>query len=124
MKGYNRRGESEFQDETPELVEVIKALNRWLHLELSQSLLVKLTAVGHLEMWNILVGGFVWVTPLLMLAQRVLCLPPSEAHSGRTMSQMHLIHDSWSSCGSHKRRNLVELNAHDYVCSALRFSGF
>jgi hypothetical protein len=84
---YNRRGESEGQD--PDLV--VRALNRWLHAELSQSLLVKLSAVGHLEMWNIPARKFVWAAPLLVLAQRVLCLPASEARSERTISQVRRI---------------------------------
>jgi hypothetical protein len=54
MEEYNRRGESEFEDPEP----FLRALNRWLHVELSQSLLVKLSAVGHLEMWNIFTGEF------------------------------------------------------------------
>ena len=70
-EGYNRRGESEFQD--PE--RVLMALNRWLHVELSQSLLVKVSAVGHLEMSNIPAREFAWAAPLLVRAQRVLCLP-------------------------------------------------
>jgi hypothetical protein len=56
-EGYNRRGESELQD--PEVV--VRTLNRWLQIDLSQSLLVNLSAVGHLEMehyrWEICFGG-------------------------------------------------------------------
>ena len=63
-EGYNRRGESEFQD--PE--RVLMALNRWLHVELSQSLLVKVSAVGHLEMSNIPAREFAWAAPLLVRA--------------------------------------------------------
>jgi hypothetical protein len=40
-------------------------------------------------MWEILADEYPdWTPPLLWLAERVLCLPASEAHSERTISQV------------------------------------
>jgi hypothetical protein len=39
-------------------------------------------------MWSILAEEYDWGVPLLWLAQRVLCLPPSEADSERAGGQM------------------------------------
>jgi hypothetical protein len=49
-------------------------------------------------MWKILAVEYAdWAPPLLWLAERVLCLPASEAHSERTISQVHRVLDRHAS---------------------------
>jgi hypothetical protein len=52
-----------------------------------QTLRRRLESATHAEMWEILADEHPdWAPPLLSLAERVLCLPASEARSERTIS--------------------------------------
>jgi hypothetical protein len=62
------------------------SLRKWLATELP--LLISASNADHLEMWRMLAEEYDWARPLLVLAQRVLFLPASEAHSERTISQV------------------------------------
>ena len=63
----------------------------------NRTLMTDLIAADHLEMWKILSREYAWGAPLLWLAQRVLCLPASEAHSERTVGQVRRTLGDYSS---------------------------
>jgi hypothetical protein len=76
----------------PESQAVVDALRTWLDPQTNghfpRMLIERLLAADHLEMWSTLARGYDWGVPLLWLAQRVLCLPASEADSERAVGQM------------------------------------
>jgi hypothetical protein len=76
----------------PSEEEVEAALRTWLDPQtighFSRSLLNGLVDATDLEMWEILAHEYDWGPPLLWLAQRVLCLPASEAQSEGTVGQV------------------------------------
>jgi hypothetical protein len=79
---YNARGIGARCD--PDLVE--QSMRHWLtsQFHFGQTLRTRLESATYPEMWEILAGEYPdWTTPLLWLAERVLCLPASEAHSER-----------------------------------------
>jgi hypothetical protein len=61
-------------------------------LYFGQTLHVRLESATHAEMWAIIADECPdWAPSLLWLAERVLCLPASEAHSERTISQVRRV---------------------------------
>jgi hypothetical protein len=76
----------------PEPQAVVDALRTWLDPQtighFPRTLVDGLLAADHLEMWSILAGEYDWGVPLLRFAQRVLCLPASEADSECIVGQM------------------------------------
>jgi hypothetical protein len=69
-------------------------MRHWLTSQFffGQTLRTRLESATHAEMWEILAGEYPnWAPPLLWLAERVLCLPASEAHSERTISQVRRV---------------------------------
>ena len=70
---------------TPDAVEARIWLNPRTIGNFGRSLMQQLLAADHLQMWDVLANEFPWLPPLRWLAQRVLCLPASEAQSGRTV---------------------------------------
>jgi hypothetical protein len=71
---------------------VVDALRIWLDPQrighFPRTLIERLLAADHLEMWSILARECDWGVPLLWLAQRVVYLPASEADSERAVGQM------------------------------------
>jgi hypothetical protein len=71
---------------------VVVALGTWLvrHTigHFTRMLIERLRDADHLEMWSILAQAYAWGFPLLWLAQRVRCLPASEADSERAVGAM------------------------------------
>jgi hypothetical protein len=78
--------------DVPSPDEVAKALRIWLDPRtiagFGRTLVEFILGADHLPMWERLAGEFSWGEPLLWLAQRVLCLPASEAQSERTVGQV------------------------------------
>jgi hypothetical protein len=76
----------------PDPQDVVAALRTWLDLQtvprFNKTLMTRLIAADHLPMCEILSHEYDCGVPLLWLAQRVLCLPASEAHSERTVRQV------------------------------------
>jgi hypothetical protein len=68
------------------------------------------------QMWNIFAEKSVWEAPLLILAQRVLSLLASEAHSERIISQVRGI------LGHHAARISDEILLNRTRMTVLRFS--
>jgi hypothetical protein len=57
-----------------------------------QTLHTRLESPTHAEMWEILADEYPdWTPPPLLLADPVLCLPASPAHSERTISQVRRV---------------------------------
>jgi hypothetical protein len=86
-EGCNKRGIGAQCD--PDLVE--RSLRHWLASQLYfvQTLRTRLESAHHAEWWGILAAECQhWAPPLLWLAERVLGIPASEAHSMRTISQV------------------------------------
>jgi hypothetical protein len=71
---------------------VVDALRTWLKPHttghFTRTLIDGPLAADHLEMWDILAREYDRGVPLLWLAQRVVCLPASEADSERAVGQM------------------------------------
>ena len=80
----------------PEPETVAEALRYWCSVEthnlFGESLTEKLMNADHLAMWEKIATEYPdWGQPLLWLAQRVLCLPASEAHSERTAGKVRRV---------------------------------
>jgi hypothetical protein len=89
-EGYNARGIGAQCD--PDLVE--QSMRHWLTSQFyfGRTLCTRLESATHAEMWEILAGEYPdGAPPFLWLAERALCLPASEAHSERTITQVRRV---------------------------------
>jgi hypothetical protein len=69
-------------------------MRHWLTSQFyfGQALRTRLESATRAEMWEILAVEYPdWAPPLLRFAERVLCLPASETHSERTISQVRRV---------------------------------
>jgi hypothetical protein len=82
---------SRFQPQHQTPMGVADAVRAWVVTDMPRSLLERLAALSHLDLWATLEEEYDWGSPLRELAEVVLCMPASEAHSERTVKQVRRV---------------------------------